>query len=413
MPPSLLEAIDPALAAQEESAPAFPASPFLQQTQSSQPGNEAFYVVSVAEESSPSETSAAVSNQTESSSSSAQVQQTALANTSQTTPAASNTVAGTVIASTPGGQPILALPTGTLLVNEPASVKSGATVVLQPLGSVEDLEAAHGGGATPAPLPLAFAGKELWPALAQTLKTLGALEPEQASALQAAIPRLTTPSGAPAANFPAALVSFLTGDSEKSIAMAALPAGTLASQASANDTVNSLRAALSQAVLDLADIATGTAGHAAQQVPNQIMGGWQNYPIPVLTGAEIAMLQLYVRRHIDPEEDEEKDAPGKPKRRRAMTRFLVEVHPATLGPVQLDGLVQKESYKEGQAANPHLDLVVRTETDLPPQAASEMGVLFDSALGATGVTGRLTFQSGRDSFVLPESGAAPAYRREV
>jgi hypothetical protein len=96
-----------------------------------------------------------------------------------------------------------------------------------------------------------------------------------------------------------------------------------------------------------------------------------------------------------------------------MTRFLVEVHPATLGPVQLDGLVQKESYKEGQAANPHLDLVVRTETDLPPQAASEMGVLFDSALGATGVTGRLTFQSGRDSFVLPESGAAPAYRREV
>ena len=89
--------------------------------------------------------------------------------------------------------------------------------------------------------------------------------------------------------------------------------------------------------------------------------------------------------------------------RQNTTRFLLEVHPSQLGPVQLDGLI-RQGVQAAQLQT-HLDLIVRSEALIPSGDAIELQGLFIQSLEATGLTGRLSFQEGRGNFVQAEGSA--------
>ncbi len=327
--------------------------------------------------------------------------------TQTSSPAASpqpgQTVTATVVAQTQSGQPLLATASGALLVDQAVSTSVGTGLVLQRLSpeqAAAQPQAAPQGGAPgpsarsapgPAPLndvPLSIARQQPWPALTQLLGTLDRAAPDASAFIRQAIP--TMGSG-----FVQAFTTFLSR-SDQSFPMppAMQDALKVALSPSQPGTTQELRSALVQMTADL--LTTATKGAASAAVPQS----WHNYQVPVLTDYGIGMAQLYVRQQLD----EVDDQPGR-RTGTSSTRFLVEISPSTLGPVQLDGLLRKDQTQMGR-----LDLIVRTEFAVSPEAGTEMEQLFQNALGATGMSGKLGFQTGPETFVLPASGADPQYR---
>ena len=95
-------------------------------------------------------------------------------------------------------------------------------------------------------------------------------------------------------------------------------------------------------------------------------------------------------------------------RQAASTRFLVEISPSRLGPVQLDGLLRGQ--RDGLT---RLDMVVRSATDLDEDQTREVDRLFKAALSAVGLKGTLVMQPGRHGFVLPQSDEPHRFTRMV
>ncbi len=264
----------------------------------------------------------------------------------------------------------MSVPNGTIIISQPLAVRPGTTLTLQVLSPDQLLK-----GSSPAiPLPLS---RQSWPALQQGLSLLAA-NPAATAAIARFIPTLGQ-------DFITSFVAYLTKrsdiDKDADPILHDLKIGEMAAPG--------LRAVLGQMQ---ADVLGKNAAPASTQT-------WQAYPLPVLTGAELSLIQLYVRQQIDPEEA----AKDPKKRRRDTTRFLLEVSPSELGPVQLDGFLRKES-RAVQPVSPHLDLIVRSEATIPAAGAAELQGLFINALESTGLTGRLSFQFGRENFVQPESG---------
>lgn len=297
------------------------------------------------------------------------------------TPAASSPppVAGaspflaTVIASTSAQQPVLAVPNGTIIISQPVDVKSGTTLSLQILTSAEATSLRPAVAA-----PSSQLTREAWPALQQTLVAASA-NPAALTALARFIPTL-------GADFAASFVAYLSEAGEK--------------QATDRDIIlQNLK--LDEAAAPGLRSALGLLqGEALGKNPTSAtLQSWQHVPVPLLTDQGLSLIQVYVHQQAEwrGEDGEKKNAAP------ATTRFLLEVHPSALGPVQLDGLLRKDM-KKVQAAPDHLDLIVRSEALLPADEAAELHGLFINALAATGLTGRLSFQYGRENFVQPASG---------
>ena len=298
----------------------------------------------------------------------------------------------TVIANTSSGQALLATPAGVMLTSVPVATPVGTAVTLQRVDTPPGLPAGAAPSASLPPIPLVLTplsagGPATWPALAQTLEHLEASDPLGAAALRAIIPQLA---------------QGLAG----SLAKYATPGGPLilptsgggAHASSAASSINSasinsaaLRGALTQATVDLATTARASGGSV-------FAGGWHAYPVPLATDQGLSLLQIFVQTGAPSPDDDDPTVDGKG---RANTRFIVEVSPSELGPVQLDGLLRQDRGHAGR-----LDLVLRTGFAIDPDDALAMEAAYHGALGATGMAGTLRLHGGATKFVTPHLAAA-------
>jgi hypothetical protein len=295
----------------------------------------------------------------------------------------------TVVAQSQANQPLLSSAGAALLLTQPAQATPGSEVMLQRVTTPQQTGQASsqpGAAAYAPPLtlqPIALAGRPSWPALTQLVETLNSVAPQVATDLTASLPRVGS-------QFVDSLLAFLAparpmraeqaADGMKSLTAMG---GTKAAQA-----IGQLKTLLTQVQSELST--GGAKAGAAQQ-----SGAWHAYPVPLMNGPSVEMLQFFVRQQIEP--DNEKPG-GDPKKNAAATRFLVEVSPSALGPVQLDGLLRKLTSQPTR-----LDLIVRTSIALPDSAYAEMKSLYETALVSSGLGGSVKFQTGRAGFVTPRS----------
>lgn len=125
-------------------------------------------------------------------------------------------------------------------------------------------------------------------------------------------------------------------------------------------------------------------GVTAAKATDATVGSWQSFPVPVYNDQVLEMMQLYV--HRDGGGSGQDQAEGKAARK---TRFIVNVTMSRLGPIQLDGLSQPKK----------IDLILRSEHELPTSLIQEIRQTAIPALEAIGLVGTIQFQSGRNGWV--------------
>lgn len=123
------------------------------------------------------------------------------------------------------------------------------------------------------------------------------------------------------------------------------------------------------------------AGGTAQ---DSTVGSWRTYPLPLHAMGDFQTLHLHVHQ------DKPESRPGENRPAESKTRFLISLNMTRLGAMQLDGLSQRK----------RLDMVVRSERQLPDGLPNELRGLYARTLEAVGFAGTLTFQIGRQSWLV-------------
>ena len=129
---------------------------------------------------------------------------------------------------------------------------------------------------------------------------------------------------------------------------------------------------------------------AARLFDQPSVADWRNATLPFVTPEGTRLLRFSRRGGRNGE-----TADGRP----AGTRFVVDVRLSRLGRVQLDGLVPAESRR--------FELLVRTETLLPPEVRDGIRAVFAEATAIGGLGGALGFQASPATFVEVD-GREPA-----
>ena len=113
-----------------------------------------------------------------------------------------------------------------------------------------------------------------------------------------------------------------------------------------------------------------------QRMANEPSGReWRSYIIPLLAGADLQQLKLFVRGEKEPKNE------GEQEKKRDI-RFVIEVEFSKLGPFQFDGLSREKT----------IDLMVRTRDALSEGMHDEIREIFANAISALGFTGTINFQ---------------------
>lgn len=112
-------------------------------------------------------------------------------------------------------------------------------------------------------------------------------------------------------------------------------------------------------------------------------GEWQVLTVPLLSGAAVEPLRLYVRRRGAAPDTPEDGA-----------RFVLEAELSRLGAMQLDGMVRGR----------RLDVVLRTHTPLPPDLRAEAAGVFRSSSAAHGLAGDIVFATAATFTIAPLAG---------
>ena len=151
--------------------------------------------------------------------------------------------------------------------------------------------------------------------------------------------------------------------------------------------------------------AAGRMSSALKQMTGEVTqhagqdGAWLGFKVPLDTGGLIAPVQFFIRQHAADDgrvqlDGDDKGSGGLAKNREQ--RFLVELMLSRLGPMQMDGLVQRTDKR--------FDLIVRTDQPLPNQMRSDITDLFITTTEAAGSRGTVTFQSGGRFLRLVKAG---------
>ncbi|PIW26188.1 MAG: hypothetical protein COW30_16305 [Rhodospirillales bacterium CG15_BIG_FIL_POST_REV_8_21_14_020_66_15] len=129
-------------------------------------------------------------------------------------------------------------------------------------------------------------------------------------------------------------------------------------------------------------------GQLARLTDEPGSGDWRIFMIPFLNGSQLEQIRLFTRPQHEDEEDAEGDAG---------TRFVVDITLSKLGHIQLDGLVDP----------PHrrMDMVVRSDTHLPPDMRNDIRHLYEQSGEITGYRGGVGFQAQPANFIEIEPPA--------
>jgi hypothetical protein len=266
--------------------------------------------------------------------------------------ASSGQVVATVVARTPGGQMIVDTAIGRLAFTAPAAdtASVGTQIAFEIAAPAQrPATAALGSPALAAGRGVAGLAAD-WPALKAAVSTLTAIDPALArQVLETALPQLGSP------RFVEQLLSFLTTSDDDVKTLLGQAAVDALQQAGHADAVGRLQA-------DLHDISR----------LNSSPTDWRVFYVPLLDSTEARQLRVFTRRRKAGSDW-----------RRDSGRFVVDVEFESLGPLQLDGLVQK----------PRLDLILRSHAELPGALRSGITEVFTRTCEGAGLTGKIFFQA--------------------
>ena len=119
---------------------------------------------------------------------------------------------------------------------------------------------------------------------------------------------------------------------------------------------------------------TGELGQLQRPAVDASGQDWRLFPIPLLTEDGLSQLRLLVRDGGN-NAGQDTDEGG--------VRFIVEVEMSRLGPFQFDGLTRKK----------HLDLVLRTQQELPKTVRETIRSIFGDTLSALGFSGTIAIRT--------------------
>ena len=250
----------------------------------------------------------------------------------------------TIIGQQPGGAPVAAAGTAEIVLSSAPPIPAGSRVLLE-LVTLRPPDPGQ-----PGALPPSLAGR--WEALGDALALLQRADPALAHHVADAIVPNPGPRLAGSALFFLSAVfsgeirRFLDADAMRQLARG--PGG--------------LGARLSNELGQMQRTATDASGQ-----------DWRLFLVPMLTGQGLEQIRFMLRKDGDEGKKQEEDAG---------TRFLIEADLSRLGPFQFDGLTRKK----------HLDLVVRTHKELPPEMREEIRTIFGNTVTALGFTGTIAFR---------------------
>jgi len=268
--------------------------------------------------------------------------------------------AASVTGQQTGGGPILTSQAADLALANAHPLPTGSRVLLE----VINLRPPVAGDGS---IPLSFLGGR-WEALSEAMAALQHADPAlMRQAMETAIP---TPSPRIAGTMLFFLSAMFSGDVRRFFSP---------------DTMRQLNRAgvgerLSSEFGQLQRTATDSTGQ-----------DWRLFLIPILTEEGLEQLRFMLRKN---EED------GKAAESESGTRFMIEVNMSRLGPFQFDGLTR----------NKHLDLVVRTQQELPTEIRDEIRSIFGNTITALGFTGTIALRTVSRFEISPVEQTAECHK---
>lgn len=254
-------------------------------------------------------------------------------------------LAATVLGRQPGGAPIATTGTAELVLSNAPPLPTGSRLLLEVL----TLRSPALG--EPGAPPSLFGGR--WETLNETLAMLQRIDP--ALARQIADGVIPTPGPRLAGSMLFFLSAVLSGEVRRFLDADAMRHLTRAP--------GGLGARLSAEMSQMQRTATDASGQ-----------DWRLFFVPVLTDARLEQLRFMLRKD---------EGEGKGPDQDAGTRFMIEADMSRLGPFQFDGLARRK----------HLDLVIRTHAELPPEMREEIRSIFGNTITALGFTGTIAFRA--------------------
>lgn len=131
----------------------------------------------------------------------------------------------------------------------------------------------------------------------------------------------------------------------------------------------------------------GDMGAAPARARDAAGQDWRVSTLPFLSDGQVDQIRLYIRDRGGQDAQDGDDAQPEAK------RFVIEANFSRLGPLQLDGLTRDK----------HVDVMVRTQQALDPDAREDIRALFADTVTALGLTGRIDFSTVPKFDLFPDS----------
>jgi len=262
-------------------------------------------------------------------------------------PASATLLSGLVVESA-SGETLIATPIGLLALEQRLALAPGTEIAFERLEETPPAD-------TPEPDPTRASG---WPVLDEALASLDACAPGLAAQLR---PELMPLSGPQLAGTLLFLLGTLYGGVWPSPEVA--------------------RALAAGGHEKLAKRLAADAAELRRLGADSATGAWRVLTLPLLEGAAILPLRLFLRRRpkgMSPSAEEG-------------TRFAVEVELSRLGTLQFDGLLRGQRF----------DLFVRSHQPLAAELRQEAGVIFRRITAESGLTGEIAFTTAAQFAVTP------------
>jgi hypothetical protein len=271
-------------------------------------------------------------------------------------------IAATVSAHQPGGAPVATAGAAELVLSNAPALPAGSRLLLEVLG----LRAPAGDDLRPL-LP-ASAGR--WDALNEAYALLQRIDP--ALARQVANGIVPSPGPRLAGTMLFFLSAVFSGDARRFLGNDAMRQLSRTSGGAGNR--------LAAEIGQMQRTATDATGQ-----------DWRLFLVPIMTDEGLEQLRFMLRKN---------DGKGKKGEEDTGTRFMIEVTMSRLGPFQFDGLSRKKQ----------LDLVVRTQTELPAEMRDDIRSIFGSTVTALGLTGTIAFRAVPKFDISPVEQPAERHR---